>query len=162
MEELHDAAVRVLTAFNESDPAKRRDVVWLAEESQRSGTRRVLRIAPAVGRGLLRASLFVDATVILTSATLVVGGSFDALATTWGLPVAGNSARGEAPGVGDVTASGKVLPGGDSDTETLRWRGLDAGSPSTIRARPSSTSPGIYRRRVAADCRRRCSPSSTA
>ncbi|HNP57707.1 MAG TPA: ATP-dependent DNA helicase [Gordonia sp. (in: high G+C Gram-positive bacteria)] len=129
LEELHDAAVRVLTAFNESDPAKRRDVVWLAEESQRSGTRRVLRIAPLSVGGLLRASLFVDATVILTSATLVVGGSFDALATTWGLPVAGNSARGEAPGVGDVTASGKALPGGDSDTETLRWRGLDAGSP---------------------------------
>jgi ATP-dependent DNA helicase DinG len=31
--------------------------------------------------------------------------------------------------VGDVTASGKALPGGDSDAETLRWRGLDAGSP---------------------------------
>lgn len=129
LEELHDAAVRVLTAFDEPDPAKRRDVVWIAEESQRSGTRRVLRIAPLSVGGLLRASLFANATVVLTSATLVVGGSFDALATTWGLPVAGNSARGEKPGVGDVTASGKALPDGEDEAETLRWRGLDAGSP---------------------------------
>ncbi len=134
LEELHDAAVRVLTAFDEPDPAKRRDVVWLAEEQLKSGTRRVLRIAPLSVGGLLRASLFANATVVLTSATLVVGGSFDALATTWGLPVAGNQSRVEAAGdvpvgvtpVGDVTATGKAVP---ADDPTVRWRGLDAGSP---------------------------------
>ncbi|QKT09086.1 ATP-dependent DNA helicase [Gordonia sp. X0973] len=127
LEELHDAAVRVLTAFDEPDAAKRRDVVWLAEEPLKSGSvRRVLRIAPLSVGGLLRASLFADATVVLTSATLVVGGSFDALATTWGLPVAGNQARDEAATTGDVTATGKAVP---ADDEVLRWRGVDVGSP---------------------------------
>ncbi|MFT3899654.1 MAG: ATP-dependent DNA helicase [Gordonia sp. (in: high G+C Gram-positive bacteria)] len=126
LEELHDAAVRVLTSFEEADPTKRRDVVWLAEERTKSGSRRVLRIAPLSVGGLLRASLFADSTVILTSATLVVGGSFDALATTWGLPVEGNQSRTEVATTGDVTASGKAVP---ADDEVLRWRGVDVGSP---------------------------------
>ena len=126
LEELHDAAVRVLTAFDEPDPAKRRDVVWLAEDPLKTGPRRVLRIAPLSVGGLLRASLFADATVILTSATLVVGGSFDALATTWGLPVAGNQAHTESATIGEVTATGKEVP---ADEAPMRWRGLDAGSP---------------------------------
>ncbi|GAB08145.1 ATP-dependent DNA helicase DinG [Gordonia araii NBRC 100433] len=135
LEELHDAAVRVLTAFDEPDPAKRRDVVWLAEEKSKAGTRKVLRIAPLSVGGLLRASLFANATVILTSATLVVGGSFDALATTWGLPVAGNQARAETATEIDVTATGKPVPSDDGPwgeregAESFRWRGLDAGSP---------------------------------
>ncbi|GED97472.1 ATP-dependent DNA helicase [Gordonia crocea] len=139
LDELHDAAVRVLAAFDEPDPAKRRDVVWLAEENLKSGTRRSLRIAPLSVGGLLRASLFADSTVILTSATLVLGGSFDALAATWGLPAAGNRLR---PGqeqtdqerttqdlsaqARDVTASGKAVP---DESGTVRWSGLDAGSP---------------------------------
>lgn len=126
LEELHDAAVRVLTAFDEPDPAKRRDVVWLAEDPLKTGPRRVLRIAPLSVGGLLRASLFADATVILTSATLVVGGSFDALATTWGLPIAGNQAHTESATTGEVTATGKEVP---ADEVPMRWRGLDAGSP---------------------------------
>ncbi|MFT4200228.1 ATP-dependent DNA helicase [Gordonia sp. (in: high G+C Gram-positive bacteria)] len=126
LDELHDAAVRVLTAFDEPDATKRRDVVWLAEEKTKSGTRRVLRIAPLSVGGLLRASIFADSTVILTSATLVVGGSFDALATTWGLPIEGNLSRTERATTGDVTASGKAVP---ADDEVLRWRGVDVGSP---------------------------------
>ncbi|NED67114.1 ATP-dependent helicase, partial [Streptomyces sp. SID10244] len=76
-------------AFDSPDEAKRRDVVWVAHDKVGQDTRAVLRIAPLSVGGLLRASLFAKATVILTSATLTVGGNFDALAATWGLPAAG-------------------------------------------------------------------------
>lgn len=114
IEEVHDTAVRVLTAFDEPDPAKRRDVVWLADEERRG---RVVRVAPLSVGGLLRASLFADATVVLTSATLALGGSFDGLARQWGLP-----AENSAP-LSTATASGKeVVP-------AARWSSLDVGSP---------------------------------
>ncbi|NMO04278.1 ATP-dependent DNA helicase [Gordonia sp. TBRC 11910] len=132
LEELHDTAVRVLGAFDDPDEANRRDVVWVAHDRFRNDTHAVLRVAPLSVGGLLRASLFAHSTVILTSATLVVGGGFDALAATWGLPA---HARADddtpqpdpaAQAVGDVTAFGLAVP---SDAEDIRWRGLDAGSP---------------------------------
>ena len=114
VEEVHDTAVRVLTAFDEPDPAKRRDVVWLADEERRG---RIVRVAPLSVGGLLRASLFAEATVVLTSATLALGGSFDGLARQWGLP-----AENSAP-LSTATASGQeVVP-------AARWSSLDVGSP---------------------------------
>ena len=80
-----DTAVRLLGAFEEPDPAKRRDVVWLAEQGPDGSRYRVLRAAPLWVGGLLRERLFGRSTVILTSATLALGGNFDALARQWGL-----------------------------------------------------------------------------
>ncbi|GAA4660233.1 helicase C-terminal domain-containing protein [Gordonia humi] len=102
---LHDTVVRVLAMFDERDITKRFDVVWKSVDDFRNNTRHTLRIAPLSVAGLLRTSLFTDSTVVLTSATLTVGGNFDALARTWGLQ-----------------------PHGD-DPEGAGWRGLDAGSP---------------------------------
>lgn len=122
IEEVHDNAVRALTAFDEPDPAKHRDVVWLAEgPEQRGSTRRILRMAPLSVGGLLRTRLFDAATVVLTSATLQVGGSFDGLAANWGLPVSQSSARSVAE-----MANGAEPP---TDSEHLAWTGLDVGSP---------------------------------
>lgn len=139
LDELHDTIVRLLGAFDEHDESKRRDVVWVAEErtsrSPSADTRPVLHIAPLSVGGLLRATLFAQSTVILTSATLAIGGSFDALAATWGLPASGRGADTpavDAPAgaganpVSDVTASGKAVP---RDEQRVRWTGLDAGSP---------------------------------
>ncbi|WP_374612928.1 ATP-dependent DNA helicase [Gordonia sp. (in: high G+C Gram-positive bacteria)] len=137
LEDMHDTVVRVLGAFDEPDEAKRRDVVWASLDTSRRGAepRPILHIAPLSVGGLLRASLFADATVILTSATLTIGGSFDALAATWGLPASGRGTDRPvtdetSPAAGsstaDVTASGKALP---SDSGSARWTGLDAGSP---------------------------------
>ncbi|MFT3662957.1 MAG: ATP-dependent DNA helicase [Gordonia sp. (in: high G+C Gram-positive bacteria)] len=110
-ENLHDTVVRILTVFGEPDPAKRFDVIWLAEERLRGGeVRRSLHIAPLSVSGLLRTSLFTDSTVILTSATLTIGGDFNALARTWGLPA--HTSGGE-----------------DDADEGGSWRGLDVGSP---------------------------------
>ena len=74
------------------------DVVWV--EDQDRGPRR-LRIAPLSVAALLRDRLFGPSTVVATSATMQLGGSFDAIAKSFGL------AGEEAPA----------------------YRGLDVGSP---------------------------------
>ncbi|WP_270887682.1 ATP-dependent DNA helicase [Pedococcus sp. 5OH_020] len=74
------------------------DVVWVNRDPRRGS---VLRVAPMSVAMLLRDKVFGDRTVVMTSATLELGGTFDAVAGTMGL-------RGEgAP----------------------TWRGLDVGSP---------------------------------
>ncbi|WP_406236728.1 ATP-dependent DNA helicase [Nocardia sp. NBC_01009] len=120
IDEVHDSAVRALTAFDEPDPASRRDVIWLAADEIRGVVRRTLRMAPLSVGGLLRSRLFGTATVVLTSATLQIGGSFDGLAITWGLPAQSGSRTDSA------TANGAIAP---SDVETVRWSSLDVGSP---------------------------------
>jgi ATP-dependent DNA helicase DinG len=100
--EIGDTASRMLASFAPAIP-DRTDVVWLDHEDNR-GSRAVLRVAPLSVAGLLRNRLFAGATAVLTSATLTVGGSFDAMATAWGLA--------------DT----------QDDTEK-RWCGIDVGSP---------------------------------
>ncbi|MEO8517930.1 MAG: ATP-dependent DNA helicase [Dermatophilaceae bacterium] len=74
------------------------DVAWVSKDPRRGS---VLRVAPMSIAMLMRDKVFDDRTVIMTSATLELGGSFDAIAGTLGL-------RGEgAPA----------------------WQGLDVGSP---------------------------------
>ncbi|WP_156765597.1 ATP-dependent DNA helicase [Mycobacterium sp. 1245499.0] len=101
LSEISDTASRVLTSFGPAIP-DRTDVVWLEHEEIRGAARPVLRVAPLSVAGLLRSRVFSRSTVVLTSATLTIGGSFDAMATAWG------------------------LTGADGDA---RWRGLDVGSP---------------------------------
>ncbi|MGB6515372.1 MAG: ATP-dependent DNA helicase, partial [Mycobacterium sp.] len=96
-------ASRMLTSFAPTIP-DRTDVVWLDQEDNRGSTRAVLRVAPLSVAGLLRSRLFAGSTAVLTSATLTVGGSFDAMASAWGLA---DTQAGDQP----------------------RWRGLDVGSP---------------------------------
>ncbi|MFD6452794.1 MULTISPECIES: ATP-dependent DNA helicase [unclassified Nocardia] len=120
IDDVHDAAVRALTAFEEADPAARRDVIWLSADEMRGVARRTLRMAPLSVGGLLRSRLFGTATVVLTSATLQIGGSFDGLAITWGLP---SQSRGK---VDAAMANGATAP---ADLESVRWNALDVGSP---------------------------------
>ena len=117
LDEVADTAFRLLNAFDEPDPARRHDVVWLAEQGPDGARSRVLRAAPLAVGGLLRERLFGRSTVILTSATLTLGGTFDALARQWGLPPE------KAPADADDT-HGPV-----QDPEAPRWSGLDVGSP---------------------------------
>lgn len=85
--EIAETAERVLDSFVPAIP-DRTDVVWLDHEEIRgaaAGMRPVLRVAPLSVAGLMRTRLFADATAVLTSATLTIGGSFDAMAGAWGL-----------------------------------------------------------------------------
>ncbi|MGE4428206.1 MAG: ATP-dependent DNA helicase [Solirubrobacteraceae bacterium] len=102
LSEISETASRILASFIPAIP-DRTDVVWLDHEDDRGVLRPVLRVAPLAVAGLLRDRVFARSTTVLTSATLTVGGSFDAMATAWGL--AGGGAEGVA------------------------WRGLDVGSP---------------------------------
>ena len=111
LDEVADTAFRLLNAFDEPDPARRRDVVWLTEPRDGAGTR-TLHAAPLAVGGLLRERLFGRSTVVLTSATLALGGTFDALARQWGLPV-------EQPATDDPVP----------DPDAPKWSGMDVGSP---------------------------------
>ncbi|AXB49073.1 ATP-dependent DNA helicase [Amycolatopsis albispora] len=122
LEEVHDTAVRLLEAFDE-DQAHRPDVVWLSGDPYSSNPRPpALHVAPLSVAGLLRERVFGQTTTVLTSATLALGGTFDTLARQWGLPPSQAAERKPDPG----TATEKAAP---SDKETVRWTGLDVGSP---------------------------------
>jgi ATP-dependent DNA helicase DinG len=97
--DVSDTASRILDSFVPAIP-DRSDVVWLDHEDNRGSIRAILRVAPLSVSGLLRGRLFEQSTAVLTSATLTIGGTFDAMASAWGLA-----------------------------DEKVRWRGVDVGSP---------------------------------
>jgi ATP-dependent DNA helicase DinG len=110
LSDISDTATRIVASFVPAIP-NRDDVVWLDHEdaaharSTKGGggsIRAVMRVAPLSVAGLLRGRLFEQSTAVLTSATLTVGGSFDAMAAAWGL------------------TAGEQKP---------EWRGIDVGSP---------------------------------
>jgi ATP-dependent DNA helicase DinG len=127
LEEVHDTATRLLAAFAEPDPAARREVVWLGEEERRG---LVLRVAPLTVAGLLRDRLFSRCTIVLTSATLALGGAFDVLARQWGLPAtpAGTTTAGPARPAAVAGMATEKPPPSDA-VDGPRWTGLDVGSP---------------------------------
>ncbi|HEY0933884.1 MAG TPA: ATP-dependent DNA helicase [Trebonia sp.] len=103
LEEIATVAERMITAFDQPI-AEREEVAWLSRPEDWSDSPRPasLHVAPLeVGEALAK-HLFADRTVVLTSATLTLGGSFAPLARQWGLDTA-------AAGTG--------------------WTGIDVGSP---------------------------------
>jgi len=103
LSEISETASRILTSFTPAIP-DRTDVVWLKQEDNRGSPRAVLRVAPLSVAELLRTRVFSRSKTVLTSATLTIGGTFDAMAAAWGLTGAGTA-------------------------EHPAWRGLDVGSP---------------------------------
>jgi ATP-dependent DNA helicase DinG len=129
LDETAENAGRMILAFA-AEIAARPEVVWLdrpvSDESSRPDT---LRVAPLQVGGLLAERLFKPHTVVLTSATLTLGGSFEPLARQWGLP---------QTGAFDAVAADAVQPGAVSTgavgadagrPSELDWTGLDVGSP---------------------------------
>ncbi len=106
LEELAVTADRMITSFDQPI-AEREEVVWLSrpDDWSDSSTRPPsLHVAPLEVGAALAEHLFADRTVVLTSATLTLGGSFTPLARQWGL---------------DAAAIG------------TEWTGIDVGSPFT-------------------------------
>ncbi|MEU2758886.1 MULTISPECIES: ATP-dependent DNA helicase [unclassified Streptomyces] len=79
------------------------DVVWY-EQHDRFGAS--VRVAPLSVSGLLREKLFAERSVVLTSATLKLGGDFNGVGASLGL-----------------------APEGTADEDVPQWKGLDVGSP---------------------------------
>ncbi|MEW1550007.1 ATP-dependent DNA helicase [Streptomyces tsukubensis] len=100
VENVHDVAERI-TQGSEFD------VVWY-ERHDRFGAS--LRVAPLKVSGLLREKLFTDRSVVLTSATLQLGGDFNGVGASLGLP-----------------------PEGTEGDDVPQWKGLDVGSPFDYR-----------------------------
>jgi ATP-dependent DNA helicase DinG len=143
LDEVAENAERIIAAFG-PEIAARPEVAWLdrpaGEESARPDT---LRVAPLQVGGLLAERLFKQGTVVLTSATLTLGGSFEPLARQWGLPALGMSDRVAQPAVDPVAQSGGTDgaesadrtgddqggDGSDGSVDGLGWAGLDVGSP---------------------------------
>ena len=153
LDDLVGTADRILVSYV-PDLTSRTDVVWMdrpmVEDPRRPAT---LRVAPLQVGGLLAEHLFRRQTVVLTSATLALGGSFEPLARQWGLPRPG--AELGAPGTEDAGTEGSGTETPDPEpastqaaepetgasaadaeespqeppTHGLAWSGLDVGSP---------------------------------
>ncbi|MDT0382278.1 ATP-dependent DNA helicase [Streptomyces sp. DSM 42041] len=116
IESVHDVAER-LTHGSEYD------VVW-CERHDRWGAS--LKVAPLSVSGLLREKLFEDRSVVLTSATLKLGGDFDGVGASLGLAPEGRQAR-------QAQEAQESEEESVEDAELPRWRGLDVGSPFDYR-----------------------------
>jgi ATP-dependent DNA helicase DinG len=103
LDDLVGTAERILASYV-PDLTSRTDVVWMdrpmVEDPRRPAT---LRVAPLQVGALLAERLFRRQTVVLTSATLALGGSFEPLARQWGLPPPGAEAA-----TGEAAASGRA------------------------------------------------------
>lgn len=113
------------------------DVMWMADrEANRGGVH--LSIAPLQVWGPLRDKLLAEKTVVFTSATLKLGGDFEAVATTIGLkPAERVAVEVPAPAVTrpddtDTDTDPKADEGDEAAPDGPRvepWRGIDVGSP---------------------------------
>lgn len=141
VEQLFELADRLLQASEY-------DVVWL-DRTERSTA---LRIAPLSVAQQLRHRLFARTPAILTSATLKIGGSFDAVAGTLGLypseradryegprvpgprrgaeaPVEGEPGAAGAGDEGAAAAGAEVAQAAQDEDHPIPWQALDVGSP---------------------------------
>jgi ATP-dependent DNA helicase DinG len=126
LDDLVGTAERILSSYI-PDLTNRTDVVWMdrpmVEDPRHPAT---LRVAPLQVGALLAERLFRHQTVVLTSATLALGGSFEPLARQWGLPRPG----AEPPDPGTATA------------ETPRSREAGSGESGKGEAGPPETEAG--------------------
>ena len=104
------------------------DVVWVERDDRRRG----IVVAPLSVAGTLREFLYEDRTVVATSATLALGGSFDTVARSLGLlasaAVSDSAALKSASRGGSLRSPGALLDA-DETEEPPPWRSLDVGSP---------------------------------
>jgi ATP-dependent DNA helicase DinG len=131
--EVADAADRMLGAFGAAI-AERTHVVWMDRPAgDDSGRPPTLRVAPLQVGALLASKLFGRRTVVLTSATLALGGSFEPLARQWGLARAADQPPAAVPDR-ERRESGEPAPAGSERPDSrerheLAWSGIDVGSP---------------------------------
>jgi ATP-dependent DNA helicase DinG len=114
--ELNTTAQRLLAAADH-------DVAWVEHEP-----RRALVVAPLSVAGLLAEKLYEERTVIATSATLTLGGTFDAIARSLGLIAKPPAAQSPAAKLPAGVVPQPAPPQQEADDE-LPWQSLDVGSP---------------------------------
>lgn len=118
LSELNTTAQRLL-AFADHD------VAWVEHEP-----RRALVVAPLSVAGLLADKLYEERTVVATSATLTLGGTFDSIARSLGLITRTPPANRSAAAAATASASGATpVPAQPDQENEIPWQSLDVGSP---------------------------------
>jgi ATP-dependent DNA helicase DinG len=124
-----------------------KDVLWISERERNRGGNH-LCVAPLEVAGPMRERLLADKTAIFTSATLKLGGDFEAVATSFGLSAAdrvstGSTTEKRTSSTTEARTSSTTEARTSSTTETRTssttesgtspgtgtWEGLDVGSP---------------------------------
>ncbi|QMU80566.1 ATP-dependent DNA helicase [Streptacidiphilus sp. PB12-B1b] len=116
VENIHDTADRMLEGSEY-------DVLWIEDRDRFGPGAASLRVAPLSVSGLLRESLYKERSVVLTSATLKLGGDFTGVALSLGLGPDGRlpDDRAQAPAAAPgLSGAGEPVP---------LWRAMDVGSP---------------------------------
>ncbi|MFI5840448.1 ATP-dependent DNA helicase [Catenuloplanes sp. NPDC051500] len=103
------------------------DVAWV--EKHETGTRRALVVAPLSVAGLLSETLYAERTVVATSATLALGGRFDLVARSLGLPLGPVKPTPIAAAAAEAARPANAAPKPPAPVEGPGWRSLDVGSP---------------------------------
>jgi ATP-dependent DNA helicase DinG len=129
LDDLVGTADRILASYV-PDLTSRTDVVWMdrpvVEDPRRPAT---LRVAPLQVGALLAERLFRRQTVVLTSATLALGGSFEPLARQWGLPRPGAEPPAAEPGAPRAAAGApRAEEAATQEAETREAGSQEAGS----------------------------------
>jgi ATP-dependent DNA helicase DinG len=108
LEDIEVIADRMVSAFD-LPLAERDEVVWLSRPDDFSDVSQpvALHVAPLEVGEVLATSLFAERTVVLTSATLTLGGSFAPLARQWGLDTASMGTEWTGMDVGSPFAHGR-------------------------------------------------------
>jgi ATP-dependent DNA helicase DinG len=116
VESIHDTADRMLEGSEY-------DVLWIEDRDRFGPGAASLRVAPLSVSGLLRESLYKERSVVLTSATLKLGGDFTGVALSLGLGPEGRRT--------DDRADDRAVPAAASakPDDVPRWRAMDVGSP---------------------------------
>ena len=128
-QDVHDTAERMV-AMAATGPGEGPDVLWRNDrDTNRGGPQ--LCVAPLQVWGPMRDRLLADKTVVFTSATLMLGGDFHAVATNLGLKPA-ERVEGSSDSGGRAASSGERAETTPDDAQP--WRGIDVGSPFDYRA----------------------------
>ncbi len=130
-----ERAQAALTAIAEAAQELSSPSVSSAVYATADGATARLRVSPLTVGGALGSRLFGETTVVATSATLTLGGSFRHAASQLGLVWLAGSAVGEAEERHDGRERAAVDEVLDRDDEQPppRWRHLDVGSPFDYR-----------------------------
>ncbi|HEX6878305.1 MAG TPA: ATP-dependent DNA helicase [Nocardioidaceae bacterium] len=108
------------------------DVLWVSDrDPSRGGSR--LHVAPLQVWGPLRDRLLHDKTVVFTSATLMLGGDFNSVATSIGLKPSERVDHSIDGGASPETAEAEEPVESLAVDDALPWRGIDVGSPFDYR-----------------------------
>jgi ATP-dependent DNA helicase DinG len=121
VETVHDTTDRMLEGSEY-------DVLWIENNDRFGAGTSSLRVAPLSVSGLLRENLYKERSVVLTSATLKLGGDFNGVGLSLGLGPEGRLGE-DRTNPAAAAGAGRDDIGEPLAESTPAWRAMDVGSP---------------------------------